>query len=80
MGSHQRNKCDLCVDLKCGRDNHKREWCYIDPASRVFKGKGELERRIQQAQSRGVVVPQRILDLLVVADKVQPQQNWVADM
>ena len=30
-------KCDLCSQLGLGGDNHSREWCYVDPKSKVYK-------------------------------------------
>jgi hypothetical protein len=30
-------KCDLCSKLGLGGDNHAREWCYVDPKSKVYK-------------------------------------------
>lgn len=30
-------KCDLCSKLGLGGENHAREWCYIDPKSKVYK-------------------------------------------
>lgn len=30
-------KCDLCSKLGLGGESHAREWCYIDPKSKVYK-------------------------------------------
>lgn len=30
-------KCDLCTKLGLGGENHSREWCYVDPKSKVYK-------------------------------------------
>ena len=74
-----RPKCDLCSRLGIGKDGHKREWCYIDPASWVFKPE-VLASRIREAQQKGVVVPQDILDLQNVAAAASKGQNWVRSM
>ena len=76
-GGPGRVKCTLCTRLGIGRDNHKREWCYIDPASRVFKP-DILAQRIAMAQARGITVPQDILDLQKVP--AAGRLNWVACM
>lgn len=56
-------RCDLCAKLGCGQDGHKREFCYIDPASKFFN-RNLLERRIKYAQLKGIVVPAEIMDML----------------
>ena len=40
-----RPKCDLCSKLGFNH-HHRREWCYCDPASKVFKPE-VLEQRIK---------------------------------
>lgn len=68
-------RCDLCRALGTGHDGHRREWCYCDPANRMFK-RELLEKRIKFAQSRGIDVPQWILDLLNKAPAHKGQLNW----
>jgi hypothetical protein len=33
----QERRCDLCSKLGLGGDAHLREWCFIDPKSKVYK-------------------------------------------
>jgi hypothetical protein len=35
--NREARKCDLCSQLGLGGDNHSREWCYVDPKSKVYK-------------------------------------------
>lgn len=53
-------KCDLCTKLGLGGDNHSREWCYVDPKSKAYKPEVR-QRRVAQAQARGIPVPQELL-------------------
>ncbi len=55
-------------------DNHSREWCYIDPRSKVYKPEVR-ERRLAQAKAKGVKIPQWILDM----DKGKGKINYVQD-
>ena len=54
--------CDLCKALGTGHDGHHREFCYCDPANKVFN-KDLLEKQIRFAQAKGITVHQWILDL-----------------
>lgn len=42
-------------------DGHDRRWCYIDPASSVFKPDVRV-RRIGQAKARGIQLPDYLQD------------------
>ena len=41
-------KCDLCLCLGIGMDNHRWEWCYIDTTGHLLKCK-VLNHQIKQA-------------------------------
>ena len=49
--------CDLCKALGTGHDGHHREFCFCDPANKVFK-KDLLEKQIRFAQAKKITVPQ----------------------
>ncbi len=44
------------MQLGAGGDNHSREWCYIDPKSKVYKPEVH-QRRVAQARARGIKIP-----------------------
>lgn len=54
-----RKKCDLCTKLGAGGENHQREWCYIDPKSKVYRPEVRA-RRVAQAKQRGLAIPPKI--------------------
>ena len=62
------------MQLDAGGDNHSREWCYIDPASKVYKPEVRL-RRVAQARARGIKIPAE----LDVDDKPS-STNLVSDL
>ena len=46
--SRSDHNCGRCKRLGLGMDQHKSEWCYIDPSSKAFKPE-VLLRRVAQA-------------------------------
>ena len=59
-GAPQRAKCEFCVKFGLGLDNHNHNWCYADPKSKHYK-KEVHERRIAQAQAKGIKLPPEVL-------------------
>jgi hypothetical protein len=62
------------MQLGAGGDNHSREWCYIDPKSKVYKPEVR-QRRVAQARARGLKIPAEI-DI----DDVPSSTNLVSDL
>ncbi len=59
VGRPQERRCDLCGKLGLGGDAHHREWCFIDPKSRVYKP--EVRRRkVARARALGLPIPPEI--------------------
>jgi hypothetical protein len=62
------------MQLGAGGDNHSREWCYIDPKSKVYKPEVR-QRRVAQARARGLKIPAEL-----EIDDVPASTNLVSDL
>ena len=62
------------MQLGAGGDNHSREWCYIDPKSKVYKPEVR-QRRVAQARARWLSIPAE-LDI----DDQPSSTNLVSDL
>lgn len=49
----------MCSKLGLGGDAHHREWCFIDPKSRVYKP-DIRQRKVNRARALGVPIPPEI--------------------
>jgi hypothetical protein len=70
--------CDLCQRAGLGH-NHRREYCFIDPASKAYKPDVRA-KRLADAQRRGVKIPQDILDMAPVPSYNAVIPGPVADL
>lgn len=56
-----RPTCPDCSRLGIGNANHAKEWCFINPASKVYKPEIRA-RRLTQCKEKGITIPKDILD------------------
>ncbi len=53
-------KCEICDRLGgVGADTHTKEWCYCNPASKLYKAEVH-ERRLNQAKAKGIDIPREL--------------------
>jgi hypothetical protein len=83
-GAKPARKCSYCSPLNLGMDHHDAQWCYIDPASKVYKEDVRV-RRIAAAKKKGVQLPAYLQDetpkaVNMVAHTTAVQEGLVEDV
>lgn len=72
-GAPPKKRCAYCSPLGLGMDSHDEKWCYINPASPVYK-EDVRARKISQAKKKGTQLPDYL------QDEVPKKVNMVASV